>query len=518
MMPPPPQQQSLLMNNNNPNAIGQPHTNNNNNSNKMPPTLHGMYANNNMTTGSAMIGGNMGQFSGGNSDSNSNNNNNSMNSAFDGSNWGNPASAQQQSYHINNITATDVGAYQHFDANGRGGHHRMMSGSGGGGAAVKSNNNNNHMNAYRTAGGISGMMGHINNDPTNVVNSVLANTENSSTALQNMQLLLLKQQQQVNRTAAMHPEQQHNRAMLSGLPSTFNASHQFSKSPVNAPMGTPGGNVGGSTGGNITQQQQMLLFQQQLSALQKQQQQMTGGGGVSAKTGMVAMQQSKLQQLAGDGNHNSLYGAPQQLPNSATGLSSSLHASGALQQQQNLHLQARQQQIVQQMQQQQLLNHSATDSATMDGSANSSFNLQANQQAGSILRNISSTSTGMFHMMNQPPMHQQGLALEQQMQLQNSGNRMPMMNFQQTGMMGGQNNSNNIPSSLKDNNNNEPSSSMDGSSANSTMTTDQTPFLDGRFAGGWQSNADLPERREIIFSILEVIKQMRPDTSKLSNK
>ena len=43
-------------------------------------------------------------------------------------------------------------------------------------------------------------------------------------------------------------------------------------------------------------------------------------------------------------------------------------------------------------------------------------------------------------------------------------------------------------------------------------------FLDGSFAGGWQSNADLPDRRRIIFSILEVIRQMRPDTNKISQK
>jgi hypothetical protein len=43
-------------------------------------------------------------------------------------------------------------------------------------------------------------------------------------------------------------------------------------------------------------------------------------------------------------------------------------------------------------------------------------------------------------------------------------------------------------------------------------------FLDGSFAGGWQSNADLPDRRRIIFAILEVIRQMRPDTNKISSK
>jgi hypothetical protein len=48
--------------------------------------------------------------------------------------------------------------------------------------------------------------------------------------------------------------------------------------------------------------------------------------------------------------------------------------------------------------------------------------------------------------------------------------------------------------------------------------SNQKSFLDGSFAGGWQSNADLPDRRRIIFSILEVIRQMRPDTNKISQK
>lgn len=43
-------------------------------------------------------------------------------------------------------------------------------------------------------------------------------------------------------------------------------------------------------------------------------------------------------------------------------------------------------------------------------------------------------------------------------------------------------------------------------------------FLDGTFAGGWQSNADLPDRRDIILSICKVIEQMRPDANRMSQK
>ena len=62
------------------------------------------------------------------------------------------------------------------------------------------------------------------------------------------------------------------------------------------------------------------------------------------------------------------------------------------------------------------------------------------------------------------------------------------------------------------------SSSSGNQDNNAAATAAQRSFLDGNFAGGWQSNADLPDRRHIIFSILEVIKQMRPDTNKISQK
>ena len=43
-------------------------------------------------------------------------------------------------------------------------------------------------------------------------------------------------------------------------------------------------------------------------------------------------------------------------------------------------------------------------------------------------------------------------------------------------------------------------------------------FLDGHFAGGWQSNADLPDRRRINFHIIKVIERMRPDANRMSQK
>ena len=43
-------------------------------------------------------------------------------------------------------------------------------------------------------------------------------------------------------------------------------------------------------------------------------------------------------------------------------------------------------------------------------------------------------------------------------------------------------------------------------------------FLDGTFAGGWQTNNDIPDRRRVIYNICKVIEQMRPDASKMSQK
>ena len=46
----------------------------------------------------------------------------------------------------------------------------------------------------------------------------------------------------------------------------------------------------------------------------------------------------------------------------------------------------------------------------------------------------------------------------------------------------------------------------------------QQKFLDGHFEGGWQSNADLPDRRRINFHIIKVIERMRPDANRMSQK
>lgn len=60
-----------------------------------------------------------------------------------------------------------------------------------------------------------------------------------------------------------------------------------------------------------------------------------------------------------------------------------------------------------------------------------------------------------------------------------------------------------------------------GSSASSDRVNSgdgQQSFLDGHFAGGWQSNADLPDRRRINFHIIKVIERIRPDANRMSQK
>ena len=57
-----------------------------------------------------------------------------------------------------------------------------------------------------------------------------------------------------------------------------------------------------------------------------------------------------------------------------------------------------------------------------------------------------------------------------------------------------------------------------GQSRTNSSPNQQQSFLDGTFAGGWQSNNDLPDRRKIIFSIAKVIERMRPDARKSSQK
>ena len=57
-----------------------------------------------------------------------------------------------------------------------------------------------------------------------------------------------------------------------------------------------------------------------------------------------------------------------------------------------------------------------------------------------------------------------------------------------------------------------------GGTAGLGTTAAEETFMNGTFEGGWQSNDDLPERRGIIFNIVTLIEQMRPDSDEISQK
>jgi hypothetical protein len=302
-------------------------------------------------------------------------------------------------------------------------------------------------------------MGGMGAFPSEVANSALANAATSSSALQNMQALLLKQQQQQQQ--ANRPPQQRPMVMSSGIPTSFNNA---GTQPFSTPQNT----------GNP---QQLLLFQQQLAALQKQQ--MAGGGGsVAANAAMVAMQQQMNVPTPSSMN------APS-------------NSDAFAQQQQNL---LRQQQQLQQMQQ---MRANPVD----DGNRHAT---QPHRTSGTMAQ-MSGAAANMKLM--QPPMS------HMMQQLGNRGNNSDVMNAAnnnnyaaQSGMMA------QGFSSVPHREHSGGTGGFHEDAEQQQLSSEQMSFLDGRFAGGWQSNADLPERRRVIFSILEVIRQMRPDTTKLSNK
>jgi hypothetical protein len=64
----------------------------------------------------------------------------------------------------------------------------------------------------------------------------------------------------------------------------------------------------------------------------------------------------------------------------------------------------------------------------------------------------------------------------------------------------------------------EGSVSLSGLHDATSNLQSQKSFLDGNFEGGWQSNADIPDRRRVIFSILDVIRQSHGLGDEVSNK
>jgi hypothetical protein len=181
----------------------------------------------------------------------------------------------------------------------------------------------------------------------------------------------------------------------------------------------------------------------------------------------------------------------------------------------------------------------------MNGMIDPGMGMGSNSSMGNMLPTQTMQSHSMRGLNNSPGMisgasgglSERDLLLQQQQLLrssnmsssiQNDASRVPDM-FSNQDLMGQRRNT---QGSIGGNfNNNMSAYDMDGSvssqrsNVGNPLTGDngddggnQKSFLDGSFAGGWQSNADLPDRRRIIFSILEVIRQMRPDTNKISQK
>ena len=96
-------------------------------------------------------------------------------------------------------------------------------------------------------------------------------------------------------------------------------------------------------------------------------------------------------------------------------------------------------------------------------------------------------------------------------------NQQRMFGGDNNNMMGRRSQSNNNNSGSLDGSNRSSRSKSKNNSGNSGGSGN-SDYLGGSFKGGWQSNADLPDRRRVIYSILEVIRMMRPDTNRISQK
>jgi hypothetical protein len=379
-------------------------------------------------------------------------------------------------------------------------------------------------------------------------NNASTNASSSSSALQNMQAILLQQQHQRQQQAA----KQQVPSSMTGLAGNFNPSQhqqmtmQSSTGPASA---TP--SMMGLPGCASSNAQQQLFFQQQLAALQRQQQ-MPNGITTASSTSMMGMQ-TGMQHQAGVGAEQ--VGGPVTAPQTSLPSSQQQQPNS---QQSILH--ARQQAILQQMQHQRNNIHGLSTGSTFNPSMLQQMQEQPLQGSGneSLLHQMSGGGSWLSGMLQQPPQlqglnsHPSGLHqnimnidLQQQQQQQIPLPTQQLQQQQHPQGIGGQGFGNDFTGGMLNRHESAGSSDHNSHSANvntsdvSSSTQRQfqhhsgttspailkpeessggQPFLDGRFAGGWQSNADLIERRRVIFNILEIIRQMRPDTSKLTNK
>ncbi|KAL3945078.1 MAG: hypothetical protein SGBAC_000869 [Bacillariaceae sp.] len=293
--------------------------------------------------------------------------------------------------------------------------------------------------------------------------------------------------------------------------------------------------------GQMGQSNNAALLQQQIAQLQRQLEQQNQGGqsqnqamvGMSGAMGgmagqrrastsgqnfggMPSQQQQLLQQMQQMGGNSDQFSSmaammqgqnatqmqqQQQQQQQRSQLGGNL---GGLNNQQDLLLQ----------QQQQLMRTQGMQQQQPNSIQNDMFSTNQNQSSS----NSNDMMGGRGRSSQMMQMEQLNQSMNSQSQSQNNSNALgkPFNNFD----MDGSTNSR----TSRQQGNNQGISPLDignnpvGDSSNKDDATNQKSFLDGSFAGGWQSNADLPDRRRIIFSILEVIRQMRPDTNKISQK
>jgi len=375
----------------------------------------------------------------------------------------------------------------------------------------------------------------------------------SSSTMQNMQAIMQQQaaaQQKQPMANAMGLNAQGQQQQAQGQ----NPQQMFNQGGAAAGAGSQSMNMMRGMDGNSSNQmnpQQQLMIQQQLASLQQRMQgQQANNMNPSAAVGGMNNQlqpQGSSQNLLQQRQQQLL----QQMQNQRAGgnMLNQQMTQGVNQQGQDMNANNNMN-MMQRMMQQQQGNNASMSSLPSIGQGSNMNNLQQQQQQNAVL--------GAFAL---GPLTDQQLRLRQQNILRGSADAASMsadaaqaaQSQQQSGgsdnrstsggnggdnysMSGGgagmdgsggqsgsgnQGNAAGIGGNLDTSTHSNSSNRQQGSNRSvtgATTSAQQKSFLDGNFAGGWQSNADLPDRRKVIFSILEVIKQMRPNTNTTSTK
>ncbi|GKY92630.1 hypothetical protein MPSEU_000233100 [Mayamaea pseudoterrestris] len=343
-------------------------------------------------------------------------------------------------------------------------------------------------------------------------------------------------QQQQGKQNAMFPSPQQQTNMLGAAASAgMNVQQQQPLSPLDQQQ----------QGRTAVTASQQILFQQQFANLQKQIQQ-GGTTAVAANAAVAALRNAaanlQMQQPVAGANNNTL-----------TASNSNSLMRQQLQQQQ-FYMQSQQQQVTDPtvlQRAQQPFPGGATSghgslgmrSISSETSLTSAQPQQQQQQQSQQQQQQAQPATLTEQHLRLHQQQQQALMQRQQSQQQPSGaannhaqqpeipswqQHYGNMNVQQQPQGSGvlQQDSASVA--------NQPSGSIATIVADNTSTTAQRQqvapatggadnaslrsYLNGNFVGGWQSNSDLPDRRRVIFQILDVIRMMRPENTKMNDK